>query len=361
MQSLFNRNDHRSFSLTRYAQWDTLRSQLQINIDSVIRYYSTRVQAVKSNHLLARILNSLNVPHSLPTERFFQLVSDIALSQSMVFQISSPLSQGRVHRGVFYGPNSSEILVYDSASADAVSSARDWKNIQAVRVVSHPRTDLDLLLPNGKDVSYEDGVSVIAIDIPLLALQFRQFSLEMASRDQTEVILGVTHFIHMYVLPNMLKTQTDITLVNRVAHLFHSKPMPRCKIHHPFRLIDIERQLNQMHQQIICDMQNKNMVIEQVFRTIPAVTSADGYDALQLPQQYCNRQIRWTEMVARIGYLVMAFEIMGRSSLHANLTELNHLVRLIKTIENEQGLIGFVPGSVYLQVKEQMDEILSLV
>lgn len=141
--------------------------------------------------------------------------------------MTSDINYGQVFKGVFYGPSCDELILYDEEYFNPFYAEKEWMRINAVKVLLHPKSDLALLLPNGRDSSTGGGLAVISVNVPLLAIQYRGFlkSQMLKIKAEDDAKLGIQHFIHMFVLPNMLYNQIDITIMNRLMNLFYNAPM----------------------------------------------------------------------------------------------------------------------------------------
>lgn len=359
MQTFFETLSPISYGVVRYAEWNYIREGLARNLSTIKNYYKSRVFTVKSNHFLARLINSINVPHSLELERFYDNVDSKADTFSMAMKMTSPIFRGSIFNGVFYGSNNPEILISNTEYFDPFEVHKNWKNVSAVKPILHPRSDLDLLLPNGKDTGSETGLAIVSINIPMLIVQFRAFCMDQMNKPDAESVgvLGVAHFIHMYVLPNMLDAHLDLVIFNRINNYSLGAPMGESNRKHPFALPDYTLRVNNCLKQILRDFENRNLEYEMILRTIPAVTKDTMDEVMLLPDVAPTRQIVWSELLARIDTIGFMVRTGGKQSIVRNRATINYFLRYINVLNVRQVLKVNLPYGLYLDTTYKLKEI----
>ena len=362
MQTFFGSLSPISYGVVRYAEWNYIREGLLRNLETVQNYYKSRVFTVKSNHFLARLINSFNVPHSLELERFYDNADSKADTFSMAMKMTSPIYKGSIFNGVFYGADNSEILISNTESFNPYWVHKNWKTVSAVKPLLHPRSDLDLLLPNGKDTGSETGLAVVSINIPMLAVQFRAFAQDQMNKNNgNDSYLSVAHFIHMYVLPNMLPAHLDLAIFNRINNLSLGAPLGESKRKHPFALPSYNSRVDDVHKQIVHDTKNRNLEYEMILRTVPTVFQDTLDQVMLLPDIAPTRQIIWAELLARIDTVDFMTRMGGAQSVGKNRATINYLAKFFRFIKNDKTLETYLPYGMYLDIKYKIEEILKRV
>ena len=361
MQTFFETLSPISYGVVRYAEWNYIREGLLRNLDTVKNYYKSRVFTVKSNHFLARIINSINVPHSLNIERFYDNVDSKADTFSMAMKMTSSIYKGSLFTGVFYGASNTEILISNSESFNPYWVHENWRNVSAVKPLLHPRSDLDMLLPNGKDTGSETGLAVISINIPMLAVQYRAFAMDQLNKNSGDSLLTVGHFIHMYVLPNMLDAHLDIVLFNRLNNLSLGAPLGESKRKHPFAMPNFDQKVNNVHDQILHDFKSRKMEYEMILRTVPVARFNTLDQVMQLPDIVQTRQVIWALIIARLDTIDFMIRSGGKDSLTINRASINYLVKFFRMINLDKTLQSYLPYGLYLDIKYKIEEILKFV
>lgn len=361
MQDFFNHMPNVHYSVTRYAQWEYFREGLQRNLNTVKTYYTNRVFTVRSNHFLVKLLNTINVPFSLDLERFYDNIDGRALNLSMVMKMTSSIYRGYLFSGVFYGNDNPEIIITDSGYFNPFEVDRNWKTVCSVKPILHPKSDLDMFLPNGKSTSNENGLAVISINIPMLAIQYRAFLREEMRKLEDNVehmMLTTAHFVHMYILPNMMDAHLDIAIYNRFKNIVNGAPMGESTRKHAFAMVDYSKGVTKVQNQMYKDIEGKTLNYHAIMKTVPLVVFDTLDKILVLPDNVQTRQVLWSEVLARLDSLDMLIELGGKQSLGINRAELNYFLRFFKMLSSDRSLDSYLPADMLFDVKYQIAEII---
>lgn len=355
MQTIFNNLTNISTGISSYPDWKYLRSGLNRNLKTTIDYYQNRRFAVKGNHLIARILNSLNISYDRDIEQLYNLIEAKAFHIGMHFKLSSSVYKGDVFNGVFYGEGTKEIIMVTNDFINPYEIERDWKNVQAVRVLTHPKSDLSLLLPNGKAYSEETGLACIEINLPALITQYRCFVLEQYNRIKDTLTASPTSvFIHMYVLPNMLYSHLDHCIFNRVYNLMMGAPMGVPQFRHPFTLIDYNKKVDDCLIEIVDYVSKNDLDFNTILRTFPCVTKLNFKELLRLPEQAPTRQITGSEFLARFKAIEFLININPNKGKTKNMDTINYINRMIKRNERDSVLDQLVSSTDFSSFRTQL-------
>jgi hypothetical protein len=333
MYSLFNPASNISQGTLKPASWIYVNNGLKHNLADVIKFYRKNPMAVKSSHFLVKLLQSITIPQSQNLERYYSNVDAISLKLSMTFGMTSSIYRGHSFNGIFYGPGNIEFLIATDESFDLFEENNNWENIQAVKVLRHPRSDLGLNILDGSDISYEKGIAVISINIPLLAVQYRAFRLaEIAATtdddgEQVESQRTIMQFIHMYVLPNMLFSHLDYAIFNRIFNLELNRPLGEIPKNHSFYLPDYSSKMTKVHNEILDYIRNTNSSFYGMLQTIPVVVKKNVEEVMMLPDIAITRQVLWVLVIARLPELLFLCKLTKESTGNKNQSEINRIIR----------------------------------
>lgn len=349
MQNFFNHSVVIDYGLIVNPQWDYVRAGLQKNLKTIKDYYKSRVYTVKSNHFISKLLLNLNVPFSLELERFHDVVDNKSHALSMAMKMTSSVYRGFIFEGMFYGNMNQEIIVTDNSYFSPFDAIKNWKNLQPVKVVKHHISELEMMLPNGRQTSDAIGVNVISVNIPMLAIQYRGFAKEqMRKKDST---LGLGHFIHMYVLPNMLDSHLDMCIMNRFKNLLEGSSMSTSNRKHSFTVIDYSRLVDEVLIDIIKRLAVKNQEYYNTLENIPAVVQNNMLDVLRLPENAQTKQYKWIEVLARIDEINVLARIDSLYPGSMNRGFNNEFLRYFKLLENSQVLESYLPAGMLMDTQ----------
>lgn len=361
MQLFFNKTLSDSRVLPRNQLWLYAKAGLKRNLNTVTSYYHSRGFATKGNHFLIRLLDSINVDHDIDIERFYDIVSAKTNKLSISFGMTSSVYSGKFFDGIFYGPEVKEILIADDTYISPYEIQKNWKHIQSITVLDHPKSDLDLLLPNGKTTSAESGTATILINVPALATQFREFAKEQQARIGEGVNpISMAMFIHKYVLPNMLYSHLDVALFNRMNNMAIGKPMGETTVKHPIVVLDYTKHVDEVYRDLLKRIQSTEVDFWAILRSIPMCTDNNALELMRLPDMASTRQLAWAEFVTRlkcVQFLVSTAVMHGRK---INNTELNYFLKTV-TMYTSGGVFAQIANpDIYHDTVRTVKDILQL-
>ena len=363
MQTFFNTTEPIGQAVFQPPQWSYLNDGLKRNLQTVKDYYKIRPFAVKSNHFLARLLNNLGVSYNLNLERFYDIADARASTISMGFKMTSSVYRGSHFKDVFYGGNISEIFILDEEYCDPYETYKNWMDVSAVKVLMHPKSDLNLLMPNGKSYDAEPGVAVISINIAKLAVQFKAFldREEKRMNELNESPKTVAQFIHMFVLPNMLDSQLDIALFNRVYNLVTNSPMREANKKHPFFLTDYSKMVDKVYSDIVDVFSSSDKRYKVMLKSFPCVSVENFEKLMVLPDNAPTRQIIWSQVVARVKVLELLVKLSPNNGNSLNKADNNTFSRNFKLYENDKALSDLVQSSNYYELIKSIADVKTLI
>lgn len=332
-------------------------------IQSVISYYHSRVYAVKSNHLLCRLLLSAGVPLSYELERYMEAAYTRSPYVAKYFKFTSEIEYGRFHSGIFYGPDSQEILLYRETYFDMHEGLKNWRSLSPIQVHLHPESNINLHLLDGRERSTANGLSVVSVDIPMLMLQYRGFIEDQIIRrynsNGQHQALGESHFVHMYVLPGMLKSHAEIALLNRLMNLHNGAPMSASLVGLPFPIVDYHGRIDAVFKDVLKQLRDKNTSYATYLKNIPAFYEEDMQSVLLMPDVAPTRQVTWAMFLSRLDIMKFLVDIGGARGATYNLNLLHRLKIDIKRMKQDSILNSVLSADLYYDVNRTMDEILA--
>lgn len=362
MYNLFTKRFTASNSVVKPPAFELIKRTYQREIASIVNYYQSRVFTVKSNHLLCRVLTSAGVPMQYELDRFVEVALTRSPYVAKYFNFTSELSAGKIHDGVFYGPGNQEIILYRDGYFSPSLAMANWKHIRAVKVLKHPVSDLGLMLPNGMANSTDKGLCTVSVNLPLLMVQYRGFVMEQNARLSTgaEGLLGVSHFVHMYVLPNMMHSHMELVILNRLTNLFYGAPMGDRLKKHPFPIVDYGDKLDGVLRLVLKQITNSKMMYFSTLKNIPSIGKEDLQDALLMPDLALTRQVWWALLVTRLDTMKFLIDVGRKNGVANNGVYVNRLKTDIKRISHENLLQTVLPEDTAYDIAQTFESIMAL-
>lgn len=360
MFQLFTKSFESQNGVIKPPEFDYIKRTYEQQLRTITDYYKNRVYAVRNQHLLSRLLTIGEIPASYDLYRFLEAVYTRAPFIAKHFQLTSEINYGHVKPSVFYGEENQEILLYNEDEFDVSEAIQHWQDIQAVKVIEHPFSDMGLLLPTGIKHSTDTGLVVISINIPLLLLQYRQFVLQqyVKTLNESESLLGVTHFVHMYVLPNMLYSHLELCLVNRCMNLYYGAPMGDQLKRHPFHVIDYKDKIDKSLMGIVKRLKKTRLLYFSVLKNIPSIYYEDSQASLQMPDLAHTRQVWWALLLSRLRIIQFLIDIGGESGLRMNGSLINRLHIDLKRLQDENIFRSILPNELYEDIMDRINAII---
>ncbi len=337
-------------------QFRRVRDGLMMGIQRIQDHHRNNPKYLAAQHFLVRLLGSLNISHQLDDNIFVDRVSDYCLEQAMSMRIPSTIYRGKITSpGLFYGANVDEVLIAHTDSFDVSKAVEDWANLQPLKVLAHPYCDFDLAIPNGKGHSQGSGVAVIAIDIPKLALQYKCWRRweRGVNKDSPQ---SVMQFLLAFPIPNMLQSQTNIAILNRVMLNYFGGQPPIGRAAHSFYVTNWAKEIDAICQYYLAFIEKRSFTFNDIIEVMPALGPDGMHEALKLPEETFSNNIQWAVVMARLlptAWLVRMNSDYGNQN---NGRSLNYLYRYLNYIEINQGLRIALPEKHFNEVKYIIDE-----
>lgn len=363
MYQLFSQLYTSSNSVTIPPSFDYIKRTYQQELLKIDTYYNNNVFYAKNTNLLVRLLNTFAIPVSYDLDRFIEIAVARSPYIARHFNFTNELSYGQIFSGEFYNPKGHEIIISYDEYFNPYGVLDNWKTIRAVKVLDHNVSDFGLLLPKGSDSSTDIGLSVIAINIPLLLMQYRGFLLDQqikASIDSSG-LLATNHFVHMYVLPSMLHSHIDLVILNRLINLFHNEENTVSLKRHPFSLSDYSSKTDVVLKDVLKRIKNNNMNYFSLLKNIPAITGEDMQASLLMPDIVKTRQVWWAMTLARLKVIEFILDISDKKGRAANAYQISKLKLQLKWLVNEHIFPKQLPSLIYQDIELRIEKIFKLV
>jgi hypothetical protein len=359
MQNLFNIMTSLGQGVLKSPEWNYIRAGLQRNLTTVLRHYRRNPSAVKTEHLVVKLIHTIMFPISQELDRFYNNVDAASINVGAALKLTTPTGAGHIFNGTFYGPGNDEIIIGHDEEFDPREAHKNWKNVVPIRVLRHPRSDLGLSILDGTVRSVETGLCVIAINIPLLAVQYRAFRLEEAETRgaEGESELSVMQFVRMYVLPNMLFSHLDLAILNRMTCQQFGYPYGVDPKTHSFFMTDYTSRVDKVQKEILSNLAKYSHDFVGILRSVPAVTKEDMVGVFELPDIVSTRQVLWALVISRLPLIEFLIRATRDSAGTRNQSEINKMLKSITAYKSDSLMRSALPYEHYYDIQETIDEI----
>lgn len=324
-------------------------------IDTTVAYYRHRATVVSNNHILVRLLKSLNVSFNREWRNYVDTANDKMDSLSRALQITSDVNLGKVFApGDFYGIGN-EIYIADNSRIDDIETAvANWRELEPVRILRHPFTDMNCALADGNyKGSDEKGLVILSIHFGKLAIQFRCWA-EQERLKHYDTAESVAGFVKRYPVTNLVRSHMDVALFNRLYYTYKDFPIAPYKRVHPFNVIDYTGKLAGVFKTLIDGVLNRPRLFEEYLLNLPSIRYDNMLPTFIMPKVYATRRVEWALILARMPLITFLVTVEGDRSLSANRHYVNRIKETLWDIRNDGTISNMVPIEIYREFKLQV-------
>ena len=359
MQKLFGLSRDTNQGVMSVPEWDYVRQELLRSLNTVTSFYHRFPSRIDGSHFLIKVLYGIGVNRDQPLDRYYGYVTAKAMNHAMALGMTSSISKGKLFDGIFYGGDTKEILIGHDEDFDFEKAAASWQELEPIRVLHHPKSDLNMNVPDGTTTSSEDGLAVIAINIPMLLIQYREFMKreQMIAEATGESPRGVQHFIFSYPLTNMLRSHLDVAIFNRLYNTLFDIPFGQSSKKHSFYITDSSNRLNIVQRKQVELLRKSTKRFDTIMRSIPMVSVPTMSELAELPDMVVTRQVVWGLAASRLQMLSFLFNATGDDPRIQNASEVNHVLRTFQIYRTDMALRSSLPYSLYFDARSDLDKI----
>ena len=348
MIDLFSKEFTTRYPVVSIPQLDYVKRGLQHDFHKLQAYYTSTNRRVANQHILARLLESLTVSLRRQPEHYADLVAEVAPGLYTGLGLISPTTRGTVHNiGTFYNRNVVEVLIAADEDFDPVRATEHWQHLEPVKVLRHPYNDVSMALPDGTyPACNANPLAVIAINVPMLAIQYRAWRLSAGRvrEDGTEPPVHV--FIHNYVLVNMVLSHVNIALQNRLIAQYRSEQVAPYFRAHPCAMIDFTERLDDALRLLVPRYRSTRMHNAEALRNMIAIDGPSMLEALKLPTIAPTRNVNWALLVSRLPVMQWLIEMGRANNTQMNVGDIGQFKLMLREMANSNGLGQGLPLSV---------------
>lgn len=365
MYSFFNTPEVQEHSQYVVPIWNQLRNNIAAQHDVVEMYYRNTGYGSSASHFFVRLLQSISIPKALSDERYYENMLGMALNFSMAMQMTSSIYKGKIHSNILYGKNSQEIVIATADEFDVAHAVANWRSIQAVRVVRHARSDLLIAPLDGRTDTLETGISVILVNLPLLAMQYRAFVLDefrklKASSTTPYSTATVQHFVFRYIFTSAVRSHLDIALFNRLSLRLDGQEPGTVQRTLPVGMADYTARIDYVLNRVATQMVPERKSLQAYLTNLPAVNAPSQAERWLLPDIAPTRQIMWAMNYSVEPLLKLYLRAANGLGARANGTMIYSLTKLQRSLSSDATYHQVLPAEAYLEFKQTLSDFINM-
>ena len=311
-----------------------LKRQYMTTSLKLTNYYRNHRFYLPDSHILKRLLKELDVSGSRDLTSYVDHARDKVSGLSFQFGLSSVTNYGKVQdQSLFLNSNVSEMVILHGEHFDVDKASKYWRELEPVKFMDHPHTDLSYGLPDGNYRSEERGAAVISINLPMLALQYRLWTLEELTKDEP---YRISTFIAGYALNNAMRSHYDIAVFNRLVNIMAGKST----LNKPFKrvqslgMIDLTSDVDLVLAAYVKAIRNKRIAFVELLHTIPTVTCSNFIYRSKVLDVPNTAQVAWASYASIIKKLVWLCRVSDELDIHLNQGNLADVRWLTRQLNN---------------------------
>lgn len=303
MYDLFNSNYRGSGKTYPIIKLRTNRAVIQREIARVCSFYRARPVSSKEDHVIAKLINVLNVSVKRGDMETIQACIDRTPQVAKILGFVHPYNNRPLEmRGEFYNDHTREIIILDESTPINLEVVkRQWPVINPIKILTHPFNDINFHLCNGKYPVSKDGFAVLVVNVPLLILQYRYWVNDQLSKGLSEI--RPSRYVGQCLVPNMMSAHMDIAYINRAMDTYRGKLVPVMKRCHPVSIVDITNHVDESIDSQVKILNIEVLDIHNFYSSFPALVRENWLASIQVPDIAPNQNVRWAMVLSVLRYI----------------------------------------------------------
>lgn len=342
----------------------------QRNMEKALNHWRSNGSSILNTHLVLKLIKEIPVPSGDLTQlslnnvrKYYDEIRDKDYQYGNKFNLTSSTRYGAIAKSQFYDDSVDEIIITNSTPFDP-QMISNWRDAEPIRVHRHPYNVTYYGLLARKTDLGGNGIAVLSVNIPLLALQYLMWLREEAKYKNSngqEYVQPTHMFVAKYPIPNLLKSHNDIAIINRTIGRYENDLKETRDVRQVFWLSDEVALLDQVIVKIVVELKRQERFWPAVLLHLPTVWR-NGHDAVKLPIDIEVRQNRWAWYIACFWMVNFLCEHEASFKKRKNGEALNDIIATLRRIKSDNtfylsGLTPKVKTTVSYELESISDEI----
>jgi hypothetical protein len=256
-------------------------------------------------------------------------------------------------RETFYGDNVQEVLLSASEDVDLLTIDETWKQLLPIKVLRHPFNSTALEPLDGRLNTEYPSWAVIQIDLPKLALQYREWYLAQ-KRANVAFVRSPMQFVFEFPLANALLSHLDVALLNRIMTLSSGHEAEAFYSSWPMYLTDYDRKVDNYLVDRIAHLTQRPMTYGTMMQQVKLVALENMQGLSEIPEVAITRQNAWAMTLWTLPIIEFIVQIDFEAGSSRNTQEASILRKRYRELKRDKEFESAV-GSA--RAKEILDRI----
>lgn len=342
----------------------------QRNMERALNHWRSNGSSILNTNLVMKIIKEIPVPSGDLTQlslnkvqKYYDEIRDKDYQYGNKFNLTSSTRYGAITKSQFYDDSVDEIIITNSTPFKP-EMITQWRDVEPIRVHRHPYNVTYYGLLARKSDLGGNGIAVLSINIPLLALQYLMWLREEAkyrNSNGQEMVQPTTMFVAKYPIPNLLKSHNDIAIINRTLGRYENELRETKDVRQVFWLNDETALLDQVIVKTVVELKRTERFWPAVLLHLPTVWR-NGIETVRLPIDIEVRQNRWAWYIACLWMVNFLCEHEASFKKRKNGVALNDILKTLQRIKSDNtfyltGLTPKVKTTVGYELESIADQI----
>lgn len=339
-----------------FPRMESIRRNSVLQLDKLTEYVTARQLFLPNNHVVIRLLKSINVSMKTDIYDYVYKVEDSVRTITHGLDFTNSTNRGKVHRpGQFINPNVGEIIISNTETFDVDFAIKNWQKLTPLKFLDHPCSDISYGLPNGNyTLDNEEGLAVVLINIPMLALQYRCWLSECLKKN-TDHVPPLASFVMAYPIMNMAKSHADIAMFNRLYNEVHQYKNTGFVRRNAIALVDYSSSIDGVLKEYKDILIRTPLDFQTILDNIPSLYYGNFHNAVRLPKMASTRQLRWALLTSRLKIFHFLLTIDKIHNHFNNRNSVTEIREIIMDMENDNDVaknLGTAETNRLVQIKD---------
>lgn len=321
----------------------------------VSAYYKSSNYVVNGDHLLNQLLLQLNVSLNRDLESYVRICGQETERLARVFKLVNPVvSNPEVRSGEFYNADTKEFIILHAEEFDFLKAYEQWDKLVPVKVHTHSFTDTTMGVADGKytNTLREGGYSVISINLPMLALQYRAWIDKVQSRQDFKT--QTVNFIYCYPIVNIQTRHMELAIINRLINTYRNLPVAEFKGVHPITVTNIDSHLDRAIKSRIDIINKGEYKFDQLFNIFDCLKFKTWFNVIRPLDISPVRSVKWVLELQTLNYFEFFVETRGERGY--NNQEVKRVLRDLRYLSNDNTYFK----SAFPHIESKIDNLKTL-
>lgn len=245
--------------------------------------YRRTTYFVEADHILVKILQQIGLSYKNNDKQFYAEVDmrTSRIARAVGFNDYNA-KVGAAPKNSFFGKGITEFYVsVTNGYTDLIKEEGLWQEFQPVKVLSHPHDEVTFNIRNGSTTASITGTAVIAIDIPLLAIQYYKW--RKWAEANLDLMPTIEQFVFQYPLVNMLPSDIQVCYFNKLSKAMVGNSTTNEKKNFTFTLPDVSRVVDEDIDYVLDHVYNAPRNMIDLSQSLMLPNNGTVWDQLQLP------------------------------------------------------------------------------